>query len=92
MTISHYKNLLVAEGIPAFVRNEHLGSAVWEIPFQEAWPELWVKNDLDHDRALELIDANRLLAESPAENWSCKHCGADNEGQFGACWSCGAQG
>lgn len=88
VTISHYKNLLASEGIPAFIRNEYLGSIVGEIPFQEVWPELWVKNDLDYDRALELIDSARILSESPSAPWSCDHCGADNEGQFAACWRC----
>lgn len=91
VTINHYKNLLESEGIEAFIRNEFLGGVMGEIPFQEVWPELWVKNDLDHARALELIDLNRLGDESPAEAWRCEHCGADNEGQFGACWNCGRQ-
>ena len=44
--ISHYKNLLESEGIEAFIRNEHLGSILGEMPFQEVWPEVWVRNDL----------------------------------------------
>jgi hypothetical protein len=88
VTISHYKNLLVSEGIAAFIRNEHLGSIVGEMPFQHAWPELWVRNDLDYDRALQLIDSS-LRDESPSAPWQCSHCGVENEGQFGACWSCG---
>ena len=89
VTISHYRNLLKSEGIDAFLRNEHLGSIVGEMPFQEVWPELWVRNDLDYDRALQLIDMEKLIEESPGENWRCKQCGEDNEGQFAACWSCG---
>jgi Putative prokaryotic signal transducing protein len=89
ITVNHYKNLLQSEGIDAFLRNEHLGSIVGEIPFQEVWPELWISNDLDYDRALQLIDAQNLLDESPAESWRCSNCGEDNEGQFAACWSCG---
>ncbi|MGB5345256.1 MAG: DUF2007 domain-containing protein [Woeseia sp.] len=89
VTISHYRNLLQSEGIEAFLRNEHLGSIVGEIPFLEVWPELWVRNDLDYDRALQLIDTDRLIEESPGENWRCVACGEDNEGQFAACWSCG---
>ncbi len=89
VTINHYKNLLISEGIPAFVRNEYLGGIVGEMPFQEVWPELWVENDLDFDRALQLINAN-ILEESPAAPWQCLSCGADNEGQFAACWQCGA--
>ena len=91
ITVNHYKNLLQSEGIEAFLRNEHLGSIVGEIPFQEVRPELWISNDLDYDRALQLIDAQSLLDESPAESWRCSNCGEDNEGQFAACWSCGLE-
>jgi len=92
VTINHYKNLLKSEGIDAFLRNEHLGSVVGEIPFQEVWPELWVRNDLDYDRALQLIDGEKLLEESPQESWRCGNCGEENEGQFAACWQCGQAG
>ena len=88
VTISHYKNLLEAEGIPAFIRNEHLGGILGEMPFPEVWPELWIKNDIDFDRAKQLIDG-AILDESPSDPWRCKACGNENEGQFGACWNCG---
>jgi len=91
ITINHYKNLLESEGIPAFIRNEHLASIVGEMPFQEVWPQLWVRNDLDYDRAVQLIDQQEVVDESPSEPWCCEHCGTDNEGQFAACWKCGAQ-
>ena len=70
-------------------RNEHLGSIVGEIPFQEVWPELWVRNDLDYDRALQLLDRATLEAESPGTPWRCPSCGTEVEGQFAACWNCG---
>ena len=88
ITINHYKNLLASEGIPSEIRNEHLGSIMGEMPFVETWPELWVVNDLDFDRAKHLLDA--VDSESPTAPWRCKKCGEDNEGQFAACWSCGA--
>ena len=85
--INHYKNLLESEGIDAFIRNEHLGSILGEMPFQEVWPELWVENDLDLDRAKQLID-KAIIGESPGETWRCSKCGTENEGQFAACWQC----
>ena len=88
ITINHYKNLLESEGIPAFIRNEHLGSIVGEMPFQEVWPQLWVKNDLDFDRAVELINQQSLAAESPSVPWTCEKCGLEIEGQFEVCWNC----
>ncbi|MDA0679541.1 MAG: DUF2007 domain-containing protein [Proteobacteria bacterium] len=88
VTINHYKNLLESEGIPAFLRNEHLGSIVGEMPFQEVWPQLWVRNDLDYDRAVQLIDSQKTDDESPGSPWRCAHCGTENEGQYAACWQC----
>lgn len=91
ITINHYRNLLESEGIACRIRNEHLGSIVGEMPFVEVWPELWVMNDLEYDRARQLIDA-AITAESPGRPWRCAACGEENEGQFGACWNCGAPG
>jgi len=88
VTINHYKNLLESEGISAFLKNEHLGSIVGEMPFQEVWPQLWVHNDLDYDRARQLIDAEKIADESPHAPWRCSKCGTENEGQFAACWQC----
>ncbi len=87
ITINHYKNLLQAEGIPTEVRNQHLGSVMGEIPFFETWPQLWVVNDLDYDRALQLIEQSD--DEVPTEPWTCPACEEQNEGQFSVCWKCG---
>jgi len=89
VTISHLRNLLVSEGIRAFLKNEHFASIMGEVPFQEVWPELWVENDLDYDRALQLINIAKIAEESPSAPWKCGRCGEDNEGQFAACWNCG---
>ena len=90
ITISHYRNLLASEGIAAEIRNQHLGSIVGEMPFVEVWPELWVRNDLDFDRALQLI-SDAVGDEAPQASWQCSKCGEDNEGQFAACWNCGSE-
>lgn len=88
ITINHFKNVLASEGIESRIKNEHLGSIVGEMPFVEVWPELWVVNDLDYDRAKQLIAA-AITDESPQVSWKCRKCGEENEGQFAACWSCG---
>ncbi|MDJ0759539.1 MAG: DUF2007 domain-containing protein [Woeseiaceae bacterium] len=87
--INHYKNVLDSEGIPSEVRNQHVMSILGEMPFADTWPELWVKNDMDYDRAKQLID-DSIADESPASGWRCKACGEDNERQFAVCWNCGA--
>lgn len=88
VTISHYQNLLAAEGIRTEIRNQHLGGIMGEMPVFETWPQLWVVNDLDFDRATQLIEASG--DESPGEPWQCSKCGEENEGQYGACWNCEA--
>lgn len=87
VTITHYKNVLEAEGIRSEIRNQHLGGVMGEVPVFETWPQLWV-GELDLDRASQLI--RQAEAETPGEPWSCAQCGEPNEGQFGACWKCGA--
>lgn len=90
VTIHHYRNILTAEGIPSVIRNEHFGSILGEMPFTDTWPQLWIENDLDYDRALQLI-SDDAADESPAESWKCATCGEINEGQFAACWNCGKE-
>jgi hypothetical protein len=85
--IGHFRNVLQQNGIACVVRNEQLSGALGEVPFLECLPELWILNEADLGRA------ERLLAElrAPAvagEPWRCRHCGAENEGEFSACWSC----
>lgn len=86
ITINHYKNLLAAEGIRTEIRNEYLGSIMGEMPFVETWPELWVVNTLEFDRAEQIIE--EIETASPSEPWKCLNCGEQNEGQFAVCWKC----
>ncbi len=88
VTINHFKNVLASEGIASQIRNEFLGGIAGEMPVDQVWPELWVVNDLDYDRAKQLIDA-AIIEESPRDLWKCRKCGEENEGQFAVCWNCG---
>jgi hypothetical protein len=52
--VSQLKDMLQSEGIDCFLKNEVL-SGIWgEIPWAEAWPELWVQNDSDIGKALSV--------------------------------------
>lgn len=89
VTVAHFQNLLEVAGIASELRNANLGGAVGEIPFLEAWPELWVKKPLDYDRALEIIAQAQAPPEA-GEDWQCTRCGNANQFHFAACWQCGA--
>ena len=87
--VHHLKNLLEAEGIRCRIRNELLSRLAGEIPFTECAPELWLLDERDFERARRVLaDFARPVAAAPT--WNCSACGEMLEGQFSACWNCGA--
>lgn len=66
-----------------------------EVPFFENWPELWIHQDQDFEKAqmiLEPLRTSRKAAnttENDQANWTCPNCGESNAGNFALCWSCG---
>lgn len=87
----HLKNLLAASGIRCRLRNEELVRLAGEIPFPECRLELLVERAEDVPAAEALVRdflRPRPRAEPP---WRCERCGETSEGQFTACWSCGAE-
>jgi hypothetical protein len=87
--VVHVQNLLEQSGIACTLRNERLGGAIGEIPFLEAWPQLWV-DDADETRALRMLGELAAAARAQgAPAWRCSGCGEQIEGQFSECWQCG---
>jgi len=82
-----FRRILLVEGIDTVIRNDRLRSALGEIPFVECYPELWVLEDEQADRAREILQA--YLAAPPGEAWTCPACGAEVNGELAACWRCG---
>jgi putative signal transducing protein len=83
------RGLLGQEGIKAHVFNENAQSGVGQLPVAEAQPELWVDDEKDWQRAMEVV---RRFEASPRIDATlrCAACGEDNPGNFQVCWSCGA--
>jgi hypothetical protein len=84
----HVKSLLENSGIECIDKNQFLSGGKGELPINECWPEVWVTNDADHDRAMEIVNAIINDNQAPAAAWQC-NCGEKIEGQFSACWNCG---
>ena len=74
-------------GIACEVRNQN---AYTLFPGAEFYPELWVLDDADFQKASDLREALLKPASEPANSWRCPACGEESEGQFTACWKCGA--
>ena len=87
LVVHHAKNVLETEGIRATVKNEHLSSAMGELPPAECQAELWVLRDDDAPRAERLL---RYGPQADGMPWRCPDCGEVSEPQFTQCWNCAA--
>lgn len=82
-----WADTLRAAGIRCEVRNTTLSGAMGEIPFLECAPQLWVLDELDVARAIDMLQQlRRPVTGTP---WRCAGCGEESEPQFGICWKCG---
>ncbi|MBI3372279.1 MAG: DUF2007 domain-containing protein [Betaproteobacteria bacterium] len=88
--VHHARNLLEAEGIRAFVRNEFLSGAMGEVPFDQCQPELWIAADQDSARAERVLREGLLWGRAKGSIWQCA-CGEIIEAQFTQCWRCGSE-
>ncbi len=88
--VVHVKNILEHAGIVSEVRNENLGSVMGEVPFFAVWPELWISDRRDLEKATRLVQEVIDAPEPSGPPWQCRQCRAENDYQFSACWQCSA--
>jgi len=84
------RGLLGQAGIDATVFNENLQGGLGEIPFTHAYPEVWIVDERDLQRAREVI----RQIERPAPGLGsiiCPRCHEGSPGHFQICWNCGEQ-
>jgi hypothetical protein len=79
--------LLGQEGIGARVFNENAQGGLGEIPFTHAWPEVWLDDESDNERALELI--REIERPGTDVQVACAACNEMNPDNFQVCWNCG---
>jgi hypothetical protein len=83
------RDILAMNGITAHVFNEHMSSIVGDVPPDVALPQVWLDDDDDHARAL-----NVLREYGTRRNRSgvvfCPACREENPATFEICWKCGA--
>jgi Putative prokaryotic signal transducing protein len=76
-------------GIEARVLNEHAQGGVGEIPFTHAYPEVWLVESVDADRARSVV-ADFECRTSSETTVVCPFCNEESPGSFEICWRCGA--
>lgn len=86
----YIRNLLESCDIECIIKNQNLYGAMGEIPPVECWPEVWIINDDNFTVATEIINSAMQENSSSGHWWICQ-CGEKLEGQFSACWNCGAE-
>ena len=88
MIVGNARGLLEAAGIQVVLRNEYAQGAVGELAVFDSWPELWVVDESDSERATTLLDG--ALAQTEEGDWRCAKCDEANAASFELCWRCGA--
>lgn len=89
---SLFRNMLEENGIRCIMKNEHISNLGGEVPTNECWPEVWVLDDSEYDKAVAVINDNNSAIRSSGKGWKCPRCGENIEGQFIECWKCGGSG
>jgi hypothetical protein len=89
-SVANMQSVLASEGIESEVRTPFLAISGGEVPLTECWTQLWILNDEDLDRARKAIEAAIGADAEDEDSWKCLFCGEISEGQFSACWYCGA--
>lgn len=84
--VNNAQALLRSENIDAEIKNEYAGGGRGELPVFETWPELWVVNEQDAQRARAILE--QRLQQAPATEWQCEECGEINASSFETCWRC----
>ena len=83
------QDILSDSGIKVEIFNQHSAGAVGEIPTTEIWPELWIQNHSEKERALSLIQAFQdQQGDGSEHNVLCADCKEENPANFDLCWNC----
>jgi len=84
------KQLLDANGIPCYLKNEFISGAIGEVSPLDSQPEVWLMDDEWKVRAQSLIDNHLAEYESrkTQADWQCRQCSEVNDASFDVCWQC----
>ena len=89
--VGHLRQLLENHHIKCIAKNEFLLGGVGQLPPTECWPELWIAEDFQYDKAKELVEGFLAGSAESDTEWRCPECGERLEAQFTVCWSCGGE-
>jgi len=79
---------LEQNNIKAIILNQFTQGALGELPFTQAYPEIWVEEN-NKERAIALIESFEKLPLNDNTIF-CSQCNEVNPENFETCWSCGS--
>ena len=97
LVYTHPNHIVVAQarssielaGIKCTLRNEYASGAIGELAPIDVWPELWVANDRDFERATLLLERSHAAIQEA--DWMCEQCGSASPATFELCWHCAGE-
>ena len=87
----HIHSILEENGISCWIKNLNLSGAMGELPPIECWPEIWLIDEDDYGKALDIVHTYLAPTADDARDWKCE-CGEILEAQYRSCWKCGRNG
>jgi len=84
--VHNIQNLVEYYGIKIMLKNEFAGGGAGDLVPHETWLELWVVNDDEYDKAMNVISSS-FSHDADAE-WVCNNCQEINNASFDFCWNC----
>ena len=82
------KELLDQAEIPCMIKNQRSAMLGGEVPFVEVFPELWVLQDKDLERAQQFLKDWEEAKPVETTEWTCANCGETHQKEFTTCWKC----
>ena len=84
--VSNIQNIIEQAGIETLLKNEFISGAAGELAPLDTWLELWIENDKDYAKAIDIINA--LDKNKNMAGWVCPNCDEKNTAAFEVCWQC----
>jgi hypothetical protein len=87
MIIFNLKNVMQGEDIQSVVMNEYSSGGAGDLATFDTWPELWVEDDTQFERAKVIL--KNIISNTINDDWLCPGCQEKNDAAFKLCWRCG---
>ena len=77
---------LMEAGVPAELFHQNASGGLGELPV--TYPEVWLRRDMDLDKALHILSELSRDADSGGALRRCEGCSETSPANFEICWHC----